>query len=259
MPELPEVETLCRQLKQTIMGAVIEELVILDDKIGHLENVSGLRVRSVERQGKFLLIRLDQGRTLHLHLRMSGRLLWHRHPDALPAHSRFMIRFPHGKLICVDPRRFATLALNDPKDRTASVPDPLKAINASKLRKAAQGRHAPVKSFLLNQAVVAGIGNIYACEMLHEASVSPWRGAGSLSPVEWRRIALAGQNILRKATDCRGTSISDWRDLYGEKGEYQLHLTVYGRRGLPCPHCGETVRRIAISGRGTWYCATCQQ
>lgn len=259
MPELPEVETLCRQLKQTIVGAVVQDLVILDARLGDVENVAGLRVRSVERQGKFLLIRLDKGLTLHLHLRMSGRLLWHRHADGLPAHSRFMIRFLHGRLICVDPRRFATLALDDPKDRTAPVPDPLKAINASKLRKAAQGRQAPVKSFLLNQAVVAGIGNIYACEMLHEASVSPWRRAGSLSPVEWRKIARAGYNILRKATDCRGTSISDWRDLYGEKGEYQLHLAVYGRQGLPCRRCRETVRRMAISGRGTWYCATCQQ
>ena len=259
MPELPEVETLCRQLKQTIVGAVVQDLVILDAKLGHLENMAGLRVRSVERQGKFLLIRLDQGLTLHLHLRMSGRLLWHGHAAGLPVHSRFIIRFPKGRLICVDPRRFATLALDDPKDRTAPIPDPLKAINASILRETARGRQAPVKSFLLNQAVVAGIGNIYACEMLHEASVSPWRRAGSLSPAEWREIARAGRNILFKATDCRGTSISDWRDLYGEKGEYQHHLAVYGRRGLPCLRCGETVRRMAISGRGTWYCATCQK
>jgi formamidopyrimidine-DNA glycosylase len=95
--------------------------------------------------------------------------------------------------------------------------------------------------------------------MLHEASVSPWRRAGSLSPAEWRKIARAGHNILRKATACRGTSISDWRDLYGEKGEYQLHLAVYGRQGLPCLRCGETIRRMAISGRGTWHCTTCQK
>jgi formamidopyrimidine-DNA glycosylase len=237
----------------------VQELVILDAKLGHVGSVAGRRVRSVERQGKFLLIRLDKGLTLHLHLRMSGRLLWHRPPDELPAHSRFMIRFPQGSLVCVDPRRFATLALDDPKDRTAPIPDPLKAINASILQETARGRQAPVKSFLLNQAVVAGIGNIYACEILHEAFVSPWRKAGSLSPAEWRKIARAGHNILRKATDCRGTSISDWRDLYGEKGEYQLHLAVYGRQGLPCPRCGETVRRMAISGRGTWHCATCQK
>lgn len=259
MPELPEVETLCRQLKQMILGAVIEELVILDNKLGHPENVAGLRVRSVERQGKFLLIRLDRDRTLHLHLRMSGRLLWRDHADGLPAHSRFMIRFPHGRLVCVDPRRFATLALDDPKDRTAPIPDPLKALNASILQETARGRQAPVKSFLLNQAVIAGIGNIYACEMLHKAAVSPCRRAGSLSPAEWRKVAQAGRNILRKATECRGTSISDWRDLYGEKGEYQHRLAVYGREGLECTRCGEKIQRTAIGGRGTYYCAACQQ
>jgi formamidopyrimidine-DNA glycosylase len=259
MPELPEVETLCRQLKQTILGAVVTELVILDNKLGHMENMAGRRVRSVERQGKFLLIRLDKGLTLHLHLRMSGRLFWQSRPDAQPAHSRFLIRFPHGSLICIDPRRFATLALDDHKDRTASVPDPLKAINASKLRQAAQGRKAPVKSFLLNQAVVAGIGNIYACEMLHAAAVGPARRVGSLSPAEWRKVAQAGRTILRKATICRGTSISDWRDLYGEKGEYQHHLAVYDRKGLSCPCCGETIQRTIIGGRGTWYCPACQQ
>jgi len=259
MPELPEVETLCRQLKQTILGAVVTELVILDNKLGQMENMAGRRVRSVERQGKFLLIRLDKGLTLHLHLRMSGRLFWQDHADGLPAHSRFMIRLPHGSLICIDPRRFAMMSLHDHKDRTAPIPDPLKALSASKLCKVAQGRQAPVKSFLLNQAVVAGIGNIYACEILHKASVSPWRRTGSLSPAEWRKVAQAGRTILRKATTCRGTSISDWCDLYGEKGEYQHHLAVYDRKGLPCFCCGKTIQRAVIGGRGTWYCPACQQ
>lgn len=259
MPELPEVETLCRQLKQTILGAVIEELVILDNRLGHPENVTGHHVRSVERRGKFLLLQLDRGLTLYLHLRMSGRLFWHGLTDQLPAHSRFMIHFKQGSLVCIDPRRFATLALDNPKDRTALIPDPLKEFNASILRETARGRQVSVKSFLLNQAIVAGIGNIYACEMLHKAAVNPWRRVSSLLPAEWRKIAQTGWSILRKATACRGTSISDWRDLYGEKGEYQHHLAVYGRRGLPCLCCGETIQRDVIGGRGTWYCAACQQ
>ncbi|MFH1079551.1 MAG: bifunctional DNA-formamidopyrimidine glycosylase/DNA-(apurinic or apyrimidinic site) lyase [Pseudomonadota bacterium] len=258
MPELPEVETLCRQLKETIVGTVVQDMVILDARLGHVKNVAGLCVRSVERQGKFLLIHLDEARTLHLHLRMSGRLLWSGNTDGSPAHSRFIMRFPHGRLICIDPRRFATLALDDPKDRTASIPDPLMEFSASKLRKAAQGRQAPVKSFLLNQAVVAGIGNIYACEMLHKAAVNPWLRAGSLSPAQWRKIVRAGRTILCCATECRGTSVSDWYDLYGEQGRYQLHLTVYGREGLPCMRCGERILRTAIGGRGTYYCAACQ-
>ena len=259
MPELPEVETLRRQLTKEILGCVIQDLIVLDAKLGHVENIGGLRVRSVNRQGKFLLIRIDQDRTLHIHLRMSGRLLWQNHPDAQPAHSRFMICFPQGRLACIDPRRFATLSLQDGKDRTAHIRDPLKAFNASILWRIAQGRQAPVKSFLLNQAVIAGIGNIYACEMLHEAAISPRRKAGSMSQAAWRKVARAGRNILHQATACRGTSISDWRDLYGEKGEYQDHLAVYGREGLPCPRCGDEVKRIVISGRGTYFCASCQK
>lgn len=259
MPELPEVETLCRQLRNEIVGAVVQDLSILDKKLGRLENMAGLCIRSVARQGKFLLIHLDQHHTLHLHLRMSGRLLWHGHADGLPAHSRFILRLPQGSLVCIDPRRFATLSLHDPKDRSAPIPDPLQAFSASILRETARGRQAPVKSFLLDQTVIAGIGNIYACEVLHRASISPWRMAGRLSPAEWRKVAQAGRSILRKATACRGTSISDWRDLYGEKGTYQHHLAVYGQKDLPCPRCGDTIRRSPLGGRGTWYCAACQQ
>ena len=258
MPELPEVETLCRQLKRVILRTVVEELVILDAKLGPVENVAGLRVRAVERRGKYLLIRLERNRSLHVHLRMSGRLLWRGHTDELPAHSRFMIRFPHGRLVCVDPRRFATLVADDPKDRTAPVSDPLKALDASILQATARGRQAPVKSFLLNQAVVAGLGNIYVCELLHKASINPRRGAGSLSAAEWRKVAQAGRQILRHATKCRGTSISDWRDLYGNKGDYQHHLAVYSREGLPCTRCKKTIQRTVIGGRGTYCCPTCQ-
>jgi len=262
MPELPEVETLCRQLKQVILNAELQELTILDVKLGNVNNVAGLHIRTVNRQGKFLQIGLDQGRTLHLHLRMSGRLLWQ--PDregreGLPAHSRFMMAFPRGRLICVDPRRFATLSLEDGKDRTAAIPDPLKAFSAPILCEIARGRRVPVKSFLLNQALIAGIGNIYACEILHKAAVHPERQAGSLSPTEWRKVARAGRAVLRQATACRGTSISDWRDLSGEKGEYQDHLAVYGRRGLPCPRCGGKIQRTKIGGRGTYYCDKCQK
>lgn len=235
------------------------EMVILDHKLGHLPNVSGCCVLSIKRHGKSLLFCLDTGLTLYLHLRMTGRLLWRGHEDDLPAHSRFMIRFPHGSLVCADPRRFATLSCCSPRKRTAVIPDPLKTLNASVLEEAARNRKASIKSFLLDQSAIAGIGNIYVCEMLHKAAVSPWRKAGSLSPGEWRMVARAGLNILRKATACRGTSISDWCDLHGEKGEYQHYLAVYNREDLPCPRCGEKIRRSIISGRGTWYCAACQR
>jgi formamidopyrimidine-DNA glycosylase len=258
MPELPEVETLCRQLQQTIAGACIEELDILDQKLGRPEKIAGLRVRSAARHGKQLSMHLDDNRVLYLHLRMSGRLLWQNHAEIIPPHTRFMMRFAHGRLICIDPRRFATLSINAPKRQTALILDPLKAFSTTALSKAARRTQRPVKTLLLDQNIIAGIGNIYACEMLYQASVSPRRPACSLSSDEMRRLARAGRNILQEATQCRGTSISDWRDLYGKKGEYQYYLVVYGRKGLACFGCGKRIVREVIGGRGTYYCAACQ-
>jgi formamidopyrimidine-DNA glycosylase len=258
MPELPEVESLCRQLKKRILNAEILDLVILDANLGCLENPGGRRVCFVQRRGKRLDIGMDDGRMLSLHLRMSGRLLWQRHHDTTPAHTRFIIRFAPGRVICIDPRRFATLRLHNGRDGAAPIADPLRDFSARSLRDAARGRALPVKSFLLDQQTIAGIGNIYACEMLHRSLVSPWRRAGSLSAQEWRRVAEAGAVILRKATACRGTSVSDWHDLHGKTGTYQRHLAVYGRSGCACPRCGTTVQRAVLGGRGTYFCPRCQ-
>lgn len=258
MPELPEVETLCRQLKKTILNADILDLMILDAKLGTPEKPVGRRVRSVKRRGKSVDIGLDDGRTLSLHLRMSGRLLWQRHDDATPAHTRFQISFVKGRLICIDPRRFATLRLDRGQHPVAPVPDPLRHFGAPALRDAARGRTLPVKAFLLDQKTIAGIGNIYACEILHRAFISPWRPSCGLSAQEWRHVAGAGGRILRKATACRGTSVSDWHDLHGKRGTYQRHLAVYGRSGSACTRCGETIQRSVLGGRGTYFCPRCQ-
>jgi formamidopyrimidine-DNA glycosylase len=259
MPELPEVETLCRQLKKVIVNTEVQELVILDSKLNHVGRLVGWQILSVRRRGKFLELGFENGEILNLHLRMSGRLLWQHHQDALPVHTRFQISFSQGRIICIDPRRFATLSLQKRQDCAPPVADPLKNFHASSLKKTAQGRQLPVKSFLLDQNTIAGIGNIYACEILHRAFMSPWRKAGSLSLKEWQRVAAAGLSILRKATACRGTSVSDWLDLHGKKGEYQNHLTVYGRAGCACPYCGEKVQRMVLSGRGTYFCPSCQK
>lgn len=258
MPELPEVETLCRQLKKTILNADILDLLILDTKLGGVEKPDGRRVCSVKRRGKRVDIGLDDGRTLSLHLRMSGRLLWQQQDDPTPAHTRFQISFAKGCLLCIDPRRFATLRLHHSQDAAAPVPDPLQQFGAPSLRDAARGRTLPVKAFLLDQKTIAGIGNIYACEILHRASIGPWRPSCGLSAQEWRRVAGAGDRILRKAAACRGTSVSDWHDLHGKKGTYQRHLAVYGRAGCACPRCGETIQRAVLGGRGTYFCPRCQ-
>lgn len=259
MPELPEVETLRRQLEATIIDERIQEQKILDEKLGDLENTAGRRILAVERHGKYLSLCLDSSIMLQLHLRMTGRLLWQKLADRLPGHSRFVLRFAGGKLVLVDPRRFATISLGTPKTRIALIKDPLHTFGAALLWKIARGRQRPIKTFLLDQTIIAGIGNIYACEMLFAAAVSPWREAGSLSRAEFRKITKTGRDILQQATDCRGTSISDWRDLHGKKGEYQFQLAVYGKEGLPCPSCGAAIRRDSLGGRGTYYCEKCQK
>ncbi|MFZ3114893.1 MAG: bifunctional DNA-formamidopyrimidine glycosylase/DNA-(apurinic or apyrimidinic site) lyase [Syntrophales bacterium] len=258
MPELPEVETLCRQLKEVIAGKKVLATRILDVKLGALENMAGHTMLMPYRIGKGLNLPLNNGQTLRLHLRMTGRLLWQREPAELK-HVRWTMTFKHGLLYLIDPRRFATLTLQDDPPVPTGAYDPLGKFSPLLLRESAKSRKMPVKSFLLDQRVIAGIGNIYACEILYKTSISPWRAANSISLPEWKKIGGAAKVILSKAIGCRGTSISDWRDLYGQPGEYQYHLQAYGREGEPCHHCGAKMARLKLAGRGTYYCHVCQQ
>jgi len=194
-----------------------------------------------------------------LHLRMTGRLQWQPDQQDLPQHARFTMTFPNGRIVCIDPRRFATLNVRDCKPGTALIDNPLRICPAKQLAEIAGNRKLPVKSFLMDQRFIAGIGNIYSCEILHAASVNPWRKACSLTLLEWERISKTAMLILAKATNCRGTTISDWRDLFGLKGDYQHELKVYGRDGLPCLNCHGMIRRERLSGRGTYFCPSCQQ
>jgi len=123
---------------------------------------------------------------------------------------------------------------------------------------AGRNRTRSLKSFLMDQQIIGGIGNIYACEILFRAGLSPLRQAASLSPDDWRRVQGAMVAVLSRAIDCRGTSISDWRDLFGREGEYQKELRVYGREGKKCRRCDGVVRRERLLGRGTWFCPNCQ-
>lgn len=259
MPELPEVETLCMQLGEVIFGRVIRNIEIIDPKLQPVSEAEGRYVSAVSRRGKFLHIFLDNDRTVVMHLRMTGRLLWQdRHQD-MPRHARFLIAFEEGRIVCIDPRRFATLTMEGAELGTALIHDPLQECPAHLLEEIGRNRKLPVKSFLMDQRIIAGIGNIYACEILYEASVAPWRKACSVSLREWERVEAATKRILEKAVACRGTSISDWRDLFGRKGEYQHELKVYGRGGRPCLRCRRVILRERLGGRGTCYCPHCQK
>lgn len=257
MPELPEVETLCRQLRPMIVDREILSLRVIDLKLGHLPPLAGRTVRSIHRHGKRMAWVLSDGQCLVFQLRMTGRLFWLA-GDEIPPHARLILSFPAGRIVLSDPRRFATVVLCRPPAQGPAA-DGLEPLDPRCLAEAARRRRLPIKSFLMDQKVVAGIGNIYASEILHRAGIDPTRPACSLGPAEWKRIASAGARILKKAVECRGTSISDWRDLHAGAGEYQNHLRVYGRQGESCNRCRGEIRRVVIAGRSTFYCPTCQK
>ncbi|OPY90367.1 MAG: Formamidopyrimidine-DNA glycosylase [Syntrophaceae bacterium PtaU1.Bin231] len=192
MPELPEIESLRRQLSRVLKGENIGKAEVYDRKIGRLPDLQGRTVAAVRREGKALWVDLGGDLALRLHMRMSGRLLWRAGGGARPAHTRFCLFFRTGELLCVDPRRFATLEARRTEEDTAAAPDALQVKDAAWLQKAAQGRRLPVKTFLMDQRILTGIGNIYACEILYDAAVDPHRAARSVSRREWRRITDLG-------------------------------------------------------------------
>ena len=284
MPELPEVETLCRQLKAILPGEEILRIDILDARLGKIEDLVGRRVEAVKRRGKFLQICISGGLTAELHLRMSGRLFWQKGGVPLLsrvcsrkkgeplngsgrigsgppffAYSRLVIFFPSGTLILIDPRRFATFTVQPAESTPALVEDALGGLSARRLREIARTRRLPVKSFLMDQRLIAGIGNIYACEILFATGIDPRRPSCGLSPAEWRKVAKMAVAIIERAVACRGTTVSDWRDLFGCSGTNQDHLAVYSRQGEICRRCGGRIERITQGGRGTWFCPSCQQ
>jgi formamidopyrimidine-DNA glycosylase len=260
VPELPEVETLCLQLRHMLAGARILRSSVLDSKLGPVGQLAGRRIVSVSRSGKSVVMVLDNATALEMHLRMTGGLRWRE--TSLPPlpYSRFLMTFAAGDLVLVDPRRFGTVRV---QEATAGIVptamDPVRDFLLSRLRSEARQKRRPVKSFLMDQQVIAGIGNIYACEILHAAAVSPWRETGGIVPGEWRNIKKAAVSIMRKAIACRGTTVSDWRDLFGSPGEYQNYLQVYAREGEPCRRCRADILRMKLAGRGTYFCPSCQK
>jgi len=257
MPELPEIETLCRQLRQVIIDRPILSSRVIDPKLQHLPPLAGKSVRSISRHGKKMIWTLSDGICLIFQMRMTGRFFW-LEGGGIPPHSRLIFSFEGGSLILSDPRRFATVHLCSPP-AASLVPDGLDKLDPKSLAEAARRRRLPVKSFLMDQKTVAGIGNIYASEILHGSGVDPMRPACSLEPAEWKKIAAVSASVLQKAVESRGTSISDWQDVFASHGEYQHRLRVYGRKGEPCGKCGREIQRIVIAGRSTFYCPECQK
>lgn len=272
MPELPEVETVCRQLDPELKGATLESLEVLDSRWcrptrpAELERmVGGATIRRLRRRGKYLLLGLDGARTLVMHLRMTGNLvLIEGERSASARHLRARFRLGDGReLWFTDPRRFGEASLID-DDRLAARfaklgVEPLSDdFTAEHLGEMAAGRVAPLKSFLLDQSRLAGVGNIYADEALFRARLHPLSPAGSMKPEHLIALREGVVAALEAGIDGGGASIDDYRDGRGEKGTMQDEFLVHTREGEDCPRCGGAIVRIVVSGRSTYYCPSCQ-
>lgn len=264
MPELPEVETVARQLDPLIRGRRASRLDVFDRKLlaaGH-RALEGSVVSSAQRVGKQVVVafRSATGSESYLavHLRMTGRLVWRDDGDgAAVPHRRARLMLEGGRVDFIDPRRFGTLTWHDDRDEVVPVGiDPLDPrLSVPELHRLLRNARQPLKTWLLRQDRLVGIGNIYASEILHEAGLDPFRAGGELEPVETRRLHRALKAVLRRAIRYCGTTFSDFQDAHGVTGSYQTRLRVYGREGEPCKRCGAPIVRVSQAQRSTYYCS----
>jgi len=276
MPELPEVETVRRMLEGAIVGRRIARASVSRKRLRTTSLTSlpakleGRRFAKPRRTGKFLMLDLDGGVTLLSHLGMSGRWLYWRPgwtPDDTLEHVHLKLAFEDGAALWFqDVRRFGMLRVvaTDALDRDPSLrllgPDPLAVPrDGAALRSAARGARTSIKTWLLDQRRIAGVGNIYASEVLFRARIDPRRRAGALSPEEWARVAREVPAVLEESIARMGTTFSTYRTIWNEPGAYGEKLLVYDRAGEPCRHCGTPLKRIVQNGRSTYFCPSCQR
>lgn len=268
MPELPEVETLLRQLKKTVCGRVIREVRIFDARVLNVDPAvfqAGLRGEtavSLSRKGKYLGLETASAKRLWFHLGMTGRLL--AAEESRLKHTHLALSFEGGRsLFFSDPRRFGRVIFLDrgglePAGLAATAPDPFE-MSEDVFARLFQGRTAPIKSLLLNQRLVSGIGNIYADEGLFRAAIFPARRVSRLARAKLIELHRALRQVLSEAVAAGGSSIDDYRHVDGRKGSFQEKHRVYGRTGLPCTACGTAIRVRRTAGRSTHYCPGCQK
>ncbi|MCL6612063.1 MAG: bifunctional DNA-formamidopyrimidine glycosylase/DNA-(apurinic or apyrimidinic site) lyase [Peptococcaceae bacterium] len=274
MPELPEVETVKRSLENKIAGLIVNEVLLIRPKVvrfpgpqAFMEGLAGKKVKKIDRRGKYLLIHLSGSMILAVHLRMTGRLIY-LPPGTQPSrHTHAVFRLSNGfEVHFSDMRQFGRLALLE-ADRLDDWPglknlgiEPLdKSFTRDFLKKELKRRRTRIKSLLLDQTFIAGIGNIYADEALHRARINPERTASGLTPREVARLYRAIREVLAEGIANRGTTFRDYVDGLGQSGTNQVSLRVYGREGRPCPDCGQPVRRARLGGRSAYYCPGCQK
>ncbi len=276
MPELPEVETIRRDLSKSVVGRTIETVEIGEKRDifceclpGDVQRaLPGRVIEAVDRVGKNLIVRLSDGPVLLVHLGMTGQLYTVAPDEALLDHTHVVLELAGDvRLVFRDVRRFGHLELLRDGDLTTCVSlrnvgldARARGFTAERLMRIMSGRSAVIKSALLNQSLVAGLGNIYVCEALHRARVHPEARCNELSEKQWRALHGAIVKVLDEAIAAEGTTVSDYVTGSGVPGGFQKRLRVYGREGLSCRRrgCSGTVIRIVQSGRATFFCPSCQ-
>jgi formamidopyrimidine-DNA glycosylase len=272
MPELPEVETVRRGLEPLLAGCTIERVEVLDERLVRPfaprdveHRLAGHRVGALERRGKYLVIAFDDVDLVAVHhLRMTGSFAAPGQPTPTHVRLRYHVAGLAGPISYNDPRRFGTLDLGTRAEIDAYLdarlgPEPLDPDwTAEQLHARLRGRGAPLKAVLLDQRVVAGLGNIYVDEACFLAGVRPDLSADRVGLAATRRLVVAIRERLQEAIDVGGSTLRDYRGVEGEVGGMQERFVAYGRAGLPCLTCGHTMRGARIAGRGTSWCPTCQ-
>jgi formamidopyrimidine-DNA glycosylase len=271
MPELPEVETIRRQLAPHVEGRVVERLEILDPRFTQplapdavIDAVQGRRVERLARRGKYFIFELEDDVFLMVHLRMTGNLLLD--PAADTPYQRAIFTLHDGRQVrFCDPRRFGTAelvlgvdALEDFFAGRLGIEPLGEELTGARLKAMARNRRAPVKAFLLDQRHIAGVGNIYADEALFRARIHPLRPVGRLTGAQCAALADAVKVVLAAGIDAGGSTIDDFRHPDGVAGAFQNDFLVHLRRGEPCHTCGTTVVKLVAAGRGTYVCESCQ-
>lgn len=273
MPELPEVETICRSLAPHIVGKQLTDVEVRAPRLRRplpsaaaLRALAGESVVRLERRAKYLLWHFDGGGALIIHLGMSGRLIYSRPPQPPEPHTHVIFHFSDGgELHFRDPRRFGSLDLVAPGEmpdlallRDLGLEPLSTSFTPEFLLERLRSTQRTVKTVIMDQRVVVGVGNIYANEALFMAGIHPLRRGNSLSAQEAAALQTAIIAVLQKAVERGGTTLSDFRNAAGEPGFFQLDLAVYGRNQEPCPRCGRDIIRLVQGGRSSFFCETCQ-
>jgi formamidopyrimidine-DNA glycosylase len=276
MPELPEVEVICRGLRPHLTNRLITGIRYSGKPLRHPvphvamdELLCGQTIHTVERRAKYLLITTEDEALLIIHLGMTGNLGLFPHTAPVKVHDHVRWQLDNGlELRLNDSRRFGAVWLLSPEqarnresDFFANTgPEPFSNLcTPAHFMTLARKRQQPIKTFLMDSKVVAGIGNIYANEALMAAGIHPARPACTLQEHDWQRLIPVIRTILTQAIDCGGSTISDFINANGESGYFQMHFQVYGQKSQPCHQCGAPIEKIQLNGRASYFCPNCQK